>query len=112
MYEPGMDYSWMFYPPPYNFLSPVCRSGNQSAGGWNLGSGNSGGLSGCGCGCGGHGGCGGGLGQLFSSGLDFTQWGVGEWAVVAGGVYVVASVLGDVSSGAKKVKRTYRRMRA
>jgi hypothetical protein len=49
------------------------------------------------------------LGTLFSSGLDFTSWGIGEWAVAGLGAYLVISLFNDVGSAGKKVKKTLRR---
>lgn len=106
----AMNYSWEFYPPPYDFLSPVCPppGGNPAAAraaGW------SGGLSGCGCG-GTCGGCGShGMG-LFDSGLDYTQWGWQEWAALAAIVYVGHKLITDVGRAGKGVSRSVRRLRA
>jgi hypothetical protein len=44
-----------------------------------------------------------GLG-LFDSGGDWTSWGVGEWLTIAGGVYFVMSIFGDVGRGVGKVR--------
>jgi hypothetical protein len=105
-YDHSGDWTWEFYPPPYNFLAPrdsvampapiiytpLARSGP--------------GLSGCGCG----GACGschshaGGLG-LFDSGFDVSQWGVGEWVATAAIGYLSLKILGDVSRGARSVKK-------
>jgi len=103
------NYSWEYYPPPYDFLSPTCPPGanpaSATAGGW------FGGLSGCGCGgkCG-H--CGTqGLGQLFSSGLDYTQWGWGEWLAVAGGAYLAVSLISDTGKVSRATRVGYRAAR-
>jgi hypothetical protein len=48
---------------------------------------------------------------LFDSGLDFTGWGVPELAVVALGVYLVGSVLGDAGRARTGIKRAVRRRR-
>lgn len=122
-YEKTGDWSWEYYPPPYDFLAPknsvpmpapVLFTPRHYAGPRGTG------VSGCGCG-GSCGGCGGGhshgvgqdtttsntlnLGTLFSSGLDFTQWGVGEWVVAGLGSYLLISLFSDVSKGTKKVTR-------
>jgi hypothetical protein len=68
------------------------------------------GLSGCGCGCNGAAGrCGGddhkhGLG-LFESGFDYTNWGIAEWVAVAGGGYLLLSLVGDVFTAKRGVER-------
>jgi hypothetical protein len=62
-------------------------------------------LDGFGCACAeGHGLVGRGLG-LFDSGLDVSTWGVGEWAVVAFGVYAGMSLLGDTKRGVARTRR-------
>ena len=69
------------------------------------------------------GGCGGhshGVGQtsagIFGTGLfasgDVTTWGIGDWACVLAGVYLIGSLVGDVNAGATKVRRSVRRMRS
>ena len=69
---------------------------------------------GLGCpGCGGK--CGGvpalsGLG-LFDYGMDISQWGVGEWACVAGGAYLLVAMLGTTRRGMGAVKRKGKAMR-
>jgi hypothetical protein len=126
-YEHTGNWSWEFYPPPYDFLAPknsvampapVLYTPQHYAGPRGTG------VSGCGCG-GTCGGCGGGhshgmgqddsttaapttlnLGTLFSSGLDFTSWGIGEWAIAGLGAYLVISLFSDVSKGTKKVTRS------
>jgi len=60
------------------------------------------GLSGCGCGCGGS--CQHGLG-LFESGLDFSGWGIPEWGIMAVGGYLVISLVGDLLSAGRGVKK-------
>jgi hypothetical protein len=42
---------------------------------------------------------------LFAS-TDFTQWGIGEWALIGLGIYVAAKLFSDVSRGTRKVKRS------
>lgn len=58
---------------------------------------------GCDCGCGM--GCGMGL---FDSGLDFSQWGVAEWATILGGLYVAFSVFSTTKRAARSVHRKTR----
>jgi hypothetical protein len=110
-YRRSGDWTWEFYPPPYDFLAPrdsVAMSAPvvYSVPGHNRG---------IGCSCGGH--CdscrssGAGLG-LFDSGLDLTQWGIGEWAAVAGGVYLLSKLLGDVKRVRKVAKRRKGRSKA
>lgn len=41
-------------------------------------------------------------GGYFSSGMDFSQWGIAEWGTVAAGVYVLFSLVGDVKRHARK----------
>lgn len=108
-YQPVADYSFEFYPPPYNFLAPAdsraipppvlpIKNG-----------------LGCGCGCGG--GCAEnqGLGQgLFNTGL-FTSanpstWGWGEWAALGVGLYFAGSLIGDVGRGASAAGKSGRRL--
>lgn len=122
-YQPVADYSFEFYPPPYNFLAPQdsraipppvlpIKNGLGCGG------------SDCGCGCKSkyitnvpqwN-----GLGQgLFNTGL-FTSanpstWGLGEWAAVGVGLYFAGSLIGDVGRGAsaagKRGKRLSRKAR-
>lgn len=73
------------------------------------------GLGDCGCGCNGApGGCGGhshaGLG-LFESGLDYQQWGIGEWAAVAAGGYLLISLVGDAFTAKRGVEKYAARRR-
>jgi hypothetical protein len=110
-YDNVGDWGWEFYPPPYDFLAPrdskampapviytpLPRSGP----------------SGLGCGsCGGTcGGCSGkGIG-LFESGLDFSQWGVGEWGTVAVIGYLTLSLVGDLMSAGRGVRKGYKKTR-
>ena len=51
-----------------------------------------------------------GLG-LFDS-ADFTTWGVGEWGVVAFGLYAVFSIFSTTKRGVGKVRRVTRKSRA
>ena len=68
-------------------------------------------LAGMGCGsCGGNcGRCKQGLG-LFDS-MDFTTWGLGEWALVGIGAYLVLSIAGDTRRVASSVSRKSRGVR-
>lgn len=119
-YEHTGDWGWEYYPPPYDFLAPSDsvpmpapilgrRRGPVVA----FSSANRGGfparrpivapgVGGCHCGgtCG-H--CKAGLG-LFDS-MDFTTWGVGEWATVALGVYLLSSMFGDTRRVARSVSK-------
>lgn len=112
-YDKTGDWTWEFYPPPYNFLAPadsvaipapVLYTRPRRSG-----------LGGCACAgaCGGSGACGdhSGLG-LFESGFDVSQWGVGEWVAAAAISYLAVSIVGDLGRGAQRVQRTYRRARA
>jgi len=108
-YENSGDWTWEHFPPPFTFLGPPNPASQPSP---LLGGGRLGYASGaCGCGCSSDQ----GLGQtgLFGSGLfqsvDPTTWGIGEYAAIGLGVYLVASVLGDSSRGAHRVRNTYRR---
>lgn len=42
--------------------------------------------------------CGTGLG-LFDSGMDYTQWGIGEYAAILGGAYLLFSVFFTTKQG-------------
>jgi hypothetical protein len=95
------NYNWMFYPPPYNFVTGA--TGPDTGGG---------------CGCGGTcGGCGGGHHShghgmgLFDSGMDYTQWGWQEWAAVAAGAYVVLKLVGDTKRATRATRAGYRAAR-
>jgi hypothetical protein len=122
MYDQTPNWSWMFYPPPYNFLAPPATFSKpgfvapekvmQPRG--------SGMASGLGCACNGKMG---GLGQdattpagLFGTGLfvsaDPSQWGWGEWAAVVVGGYLTISLVGDITSGASAAYGPIRRSRA
>jgi hypothetical protein len=64
---------------------------------------------GMGCNCSGGLGCkcGGGLG-LFDSGMDPSGWGLPEFGIVVGGLYVLFSVLGDTKRGARRISGSVR----
>lgn len=113
MYAQTENWSWLYYPPPYSFLSPSAGSSAEIASpfAWNTG---------LGCpGCGGT--CGGcraqGLGQtgLFGTGLftsaDPNQWGWGEWAVIAVGGFAVISMVTTAQRAGQATGRAYRKVR-
>ena len=115
LYEHPGNWSWEFFPPPYDFLAPkdsvavpapILLTPGRA------------GLSGCGCGCGGKGTCGhthsssNGVGLGLFDTMDFSQWGIGEWATVGFGVYVLGSIFGDFGRARKTVKRVRSRSRA
>jgi hypothetical protein len=103
-YDHTGNWAWEYYPPPYDFLAPansvampppVLRSG----------------VGDCGCGCNGAGACGGGHHHgmgLFDS-MDISTWGVGEWGIVALGLYLVGSLMGDTKRATKKIRKVTRR---
>ena len=101
------DWSWEFYPPPYDFLAPS-NSAPQPAPVLYPPPARPAGL-GCGCGCGG--GCASkGMG-LFDS-MDMSTWGWGEWGAIAVGVYLLVNVVGDVKVAGKKLRSAKSRVRA
>jgi hypothetical protein len=63
-----------------------------------------------GCGCAGLAGCpcSGGLG-LFDSGLDFSGWGVPEFAIVALGGYVLLSTVFTTQRATRRVQKSFKR---
>ena len=118
-YDRTGDYSWMFNPPPFDFLDKagVVPPPEMYAPAASMGLGGLG-CAGkpCGsCACSRNRGVGQAAGlfgtSLFTS-TDFAQWGVGEWSVIAVSVYLASSLFGDVKSGTKKIRRKMRRMRA
>jgi hypothetical protein len=114
MYEATKNWSYLFYPPPYNFLAPSPNSRSEDV----LQPRGNGMGCGGGCGCAGLG-CG-GLGQdattissgLFGTGLftsaDFSQWTWVEWAAAAAAVYFVGSAISDLGKGSTAVRRSFR----
>lgn len=56
------------------------------------------------------GGCNRGLG-IFDSGMDWSQWGIVEWSIVAGGAYFAISLFSDASYAASSASRAIRRRR-
>ena len=104
-YSHSGDWTWEYYPPPYDFLAPA-DSVAMPAPVVN-------GLGGCHCGgtCGGCGGHSHGMG-LFDSGLDYSGWGLAEFAVVGAGVYLGVSLISDLFSAGRTVGRVRRAYRA
>jgi hypothetical protein len=113
-YDQVGDWGWEFYPPPYDFLAardakrmpapviytPLARSGPAGLG-----------CGSCGGACGG--GCSHGLGQgLFESGLDLSQWSVGEWLVAGSVAFVAWKVLFGAARGVSSVRKTYRKAKS
>lgn len=111
-YDRVGDWTWEYNGPnAFAFLDPA-DSAPQPAphlpdAAWGLGD----------CGCGGKcGGCGGhqhGMGQgLLNTGLfastDISQWSWMEWAALGVGVWGAANILGDVSKGARSVRKSFR----
>jgi hypothetical protein len=97
---------------PQNFVTPqrlvaALQSAQiQIPSGW--------GASGMGdCGCGGKcGGCGPPHGMgLFDSGTDISGWGLPEWGIVGVAAAAGLSLLANIASGAKSVRRAIRRRR-
>ena len=66
------------------------------------------GLSGCHCG-GACDTCKSGLGGLFDSGLDLSQWGVGEWIAAAGVTFLGFKLLSATMQTTRTVKRAVRK---
>lgn len=63
-----------------------------------------GGMQGLGCDCQERKGLG-----LFDGGFDPSTWGIGEYAVLAVGAYLVLSIAGDTRRGVSAVKQSVRR---
>jgi hypothetical protein len=105
-YDDIGNWSWLYYPPPYDFLAPADAAPDPPI--------SSAGLGGCGCG-GSCGGCGGhghkhGIG-LFDS-TDFATWGMGEWATIGVGAYLLFSLIGDTKRVGGRVRKTVKRRSA
>lgn len=91
-----MSSNWV---TPQRYQSPFGGAKVEVPAGWGTG------LSGCGCG-GKCGGCGDhGLGDVFSSGLDVSQWGIGEWSVIGLGTIIAAKLF----TGGKKAAGVYKK---
>lgn len=118
MYQPTINWSYLFYPPPYNFLAPpltpVSPGSPEENSIQSMGLSGTGGCNGLGCAqCGGT--C--GMGQtstgLFGTGLfqslDPTTWGVGEWAVIGIGGFLAISAVNTSQTAARGVRKAYRR---
>ncbi len=116
-YDRVGDWTWEYFGPNADaFLDPADSTPQPAPTlpdpAWGLGD----------CGCGGKcGGCGDkhqhGVGQATSGGLlntglfastDMSTWGWPEWAVLGLGVWGAANILGDVRSGARSVRRSFR----
>lgn len=66
----------------------------------------------CCSGCASGQGCTGGLtGMGLFESMDFTTWGIGEWGLIALGLYLAGSVFGDVGRARKSVRRYKSRSR-
>lgn len=114
-YDRTGDYSWMFNPPPFNFLNEagVNPPPEMYAPAASMGLGCAGKPCGS-CACNrarGMGQATGLLGTTLFESTDFTQWGWGEYAVIAGGVYLLYSLTSDVKSVQRSVKRSGTRSR-
>lgn len=106
MYQQTQNWSWLFYPPPYNFLAPSRGSGAEIA--------KSFAWPGLGCAsCGGT--CGLGQTGLFGSGLftsaDPSQWGWGEWATIGIAGFAAVSMVTTAQRAGASASRTYRKVR-
>lgn len=115
MYDQTANWSYLFYPPPYNFLAPPATFSRPGAVAPEdvlqpMGKG-FGGCNGLGCpDCGGT--CG-GLGQtstgLFGTGLfaspDPTTWGIGEWATIGIGGFLAISAVSTSQTVGKRFRK-------
>jgi hypothetical protein len=125
-YSQVQNYSYQFFPPPYDFLAPPRTTGKPGQvvpedalqmQGRGLGSACNGlGCAACGGTCGQN-----GMGQTDSAGLfgtglftsaDPTQWGWGEYLTIFLGGYLVINLFGDVSKGARAAYSPIKRARA
>jgi hypothetical protein len=48
------------------------------------------------------------MGQLFASGTDISGWGFGEWALVGVGALAGVSLLNNVASAGRSVRKAVR----
>ena len=121
MYAATPNYSFLFYPPPYNFLAPPAtmpKSGKLAPEDVLQPMGSGMGCNGLGCtDCSGT--C--GMGQtegagLFGTGLfvsaDPTQWGWGEWGVIALGTWAAVSMVSDLGRGGSALYAPIKRARS
>jgi hypothetical protein len=108
-YDQTGDWSWEFFPPPYDAIgpknpvampAPIILTPNGPL--------RPGGLSGCGCG-GKCGGCGHKHGVGLFDSTDFSTWGIGEYAAIGLGIYMLGSIMGDFGRAKKKVGKIRRR---
>jgi hypothetical protein len=100
-------WSWMYYPPPYDFAdpNPTIPPPTFIAPAEEMGLGCAGGCNGTCAGCAGHAH---GMGQLFSSGLDLSGWGYGEWGIVALGAFALYSVFFTSKAAVSTVSKASR----
>jgi len=85
---------------PQRLTAPLQSAGIQIPQGWGMG--------GCCSSC-----ADGGKGMgLFDSGTDISGWGMPEWGAVGLAAAAALSLLSNISTGAKRVKRVFRRRRA
>lgn len=104
-YDAVGNWSWEYYPPPYDFLAPANAAPQSAPILFPQG------MSGCGggCGCGGkcgHAGVGG-----FLDAFDFSQWEWTDWLMAIGGLYFISSLWGDTKRAKTRVSK-YSRARA
>lgn len=113
-YEHSGDWTWEFYPPPYDFLAPADSVAMPAPVLYTPGSSG----PGLGCACGGS--CGhcssgsggwGGLG-LFETGMDLTGWGVGEYVAAAGVAFLGFKLLSGIMGTTRAVRRTVKKRSA
>ncbi len=106
-YDSVGNWSWEYYPPPYDFLAPPNAAPQPAPFAFPQG------LSGCGgsCGCGGK--CGGHKHGVsgFMDAFDFSQWDWTDYALAIGAVYLVSSLWGDTKRVKGRVSK-YSRSRA
>ena len=118
MYSPTQNYSWLFYPPPYNFLAPprtpaLASSPESTVQSMGLGSA----CNGLGCAsCNGTCGMGQDSSGLFGTGLfvsaDPTTWGVGEWIAIGLGTWAAVSMVSDIGRAGSAAYAPIKRARS